>query len=339
MKPTHPTQYAQAAKILRSARRVVIGGHPTMDGDALGSVLALAACLRQRGCKVLTVTQDLGPGKYSFLSGADQLKPLPKTLTGFDACIVVDCGAESRARAILDRLPASTPVVNLDHHIDNPGFGKAAVVLPNASSTGEVVWRTLKRAKLPLNKAAAEALFVAVVTDTGRFMFSNSSPLSYRIVAELVEKHGLNVGALTGHIYRSKTLGRMKLEGLVTQTLQSRMGGKLAVARVTREMLRETGGTDADANELVTIPNSLKGSMIALLFRELGPRDLKISFRSEGQMSVNQIAARFRGGGHKRASGAHVKGRPVAQVEREVIAAVEKELRATLKQTGGAIIA
>lgn len=339
MKTKFPTQYAAAAKILRSARRVVIGGHPAMDGDALGSMFALAASLRQAGRQVTTVTQDQGAGKYSFLEGAKMLKSLPRRLTGFDACIVVDCGAESRARAILQRLPAGTPVVNLDHHIDNPGFGDAVVLLPHSSSTGEVVWNTLRRARLPFNKAVAEALFVAVVTDTGRFMFSNSSPRAYRIVAELVEKHGLDVGQITGHIYRSKTPGRVKLEGMVAATLQTRLDGKIAVARVTRKMLRETGGTDADANELVTIPNSLKGAMIALLFRELGPRELKVSFRSEGQMAVNDIAAKFRGGGHMRAAGAHIKGKQVAHAEREVVAAVEKALRATLKKTGGAIIA
>jgi phosphoesterase RecJ-like protein len=85
---------------------------------------------------VTTVTQDHGAGKYSFLEGAKTVKRLPRRLTGFDACVVVDCGAESRARAILQRLPAGTPVVNLDHHIDNPGFGNAVVLLPHSSSTG-----------------------------------------------------------------------------------------------------------------------------------------------------------------------------------------------------------
>lgn len=342
MSETHPLQFDQAADILRQARRVVIGGHPTMDGDALGSMLALASVLRARGCEVLTVTQDMPAGKYEFLEGAERiqsLESLPATLTGYDACIMVDCGAESRARAVLQRLSSGTHVVNIDHHIDNPGYGDAAVVMPRVSSTGEVVWLALKHAGIALNKPAAEALFVAIVTDTGRFMFSNSSPQAYRIVAELVEQHGLNVGELTGRIYRSKTLGRMRLEGLVASTLETRLDGRLAIARVSRAMLDETGGTDADANELVTIPNSLKGSMVALLFRELGPTELKVSFRSEGQMAVNDIAARFRGGGHMRAAGAHIRGRAVAEAEREIIAAVEEELAATLKRTGGAIIA
>lgn len=337
-----PAQYAKAAKILRNARRIIIGGHPTMDGDALGSMFALAESLRTSGRTVLTVTQDMPAGKYSFLKGAKSLTPLaklPRVLEGYDACVVVDCGAESRARAILERLPEGMPLVNLDHHVDNPGFGNAVVLLPRASSTGEVVWHTLKHAGLPVNKHAAEALFVAIVTDTGRFMFSNSTPESYRIVAELVEKHGVNVGALTGRIYRSKTANRLRLEAMVTQTLQTRLGGKLSIARVTRQMLKKTGGTDADANELVTIPNSLQGSMITLLFREIGPNELKVSFRSEGQMPVNQIAAHFKGGGHMRAAGAHIKGRPVAKIEREVIQHVEHELAATLKRTRGAIIA
>lgn len=333
--------YEKAAALIQGARKVVIGGHPIMDGDALGSMLALADCLRATGREVLTVTQDLGPGKYDFLRGSDQLVPLdslPAPLPRFDLCIMVDCGAESRARAVLSRLAPGTPVLNLDHHVDNPGFGDAAIVMPNASSTGEVVFRVIRHADIPVTPGAAEALFCAIVTDTGRFMFSNSTPESYRIVAELVERYGVKVGELTGHIYRNKTSDRLKLEAMVTETLEIRLDGKLAIARVSMAAMEATGATDAEANELVTIPKSLKGSMVALLFRELGPKELKVSFRSEGQMAVNEIAARFKGGGHLRAAGAHIKGRLVAEVEREVADAVESELAATLARTGGAII-
>ncbi|MCC6464804.1 MAG: DHH family phosphoesterase, partial [Planctomycetes bacterium] len=180
---------AAAARLLRESRRVVIGGHPSMDGDALGSMLALAEVLRAAGRECLCVTQDLGPGKYAFLRGANELTPLdrlPPQLQGFDTCIMVDCGAPSRAQAVLKRLSASTRVVNLDHHIDNPGFGDAAAVFPQASSTGEVVFGVLREAGMALTRPAAEALFCAIVTDTGRFMFSNSTPASYRIVADLV---------------------------------------------------------------------------------------------------------------------------------------------------------
>lgn len=337
----HPAPYDKAAALLARSMRLVIGGHPIMDGDALGCTLALASTLRAAGREVLTVTQDLQAGKYTFLEGADQLVPLgslPPVLAGYDACVVVDCGAESRARALLQRLAPGTPVINLDHHVDNPGFGDAVVVMPKASSSGEVVFHTLRRAGLALTKGAAEALFCAIVTDTGRFMFNNSTPDSYRIVAELVEQHGLQVGELTKRIYRNKTVDRLKLEAMVGQTLHTRMDGKVAVARVTLEMLNQTGATDAEANELVTIPGALAGVMISLLFRELGPQELKVSFRSEGQMPVNDVAAKFRGGGHLRAAGAHIQGRAVAQVEAEIIAAIEAALAQTLQRTGGAII-
>lgn len=337
----HPVQFDKAAALISGARRILIGGHPVMDGDALGSMLALADSLRSTGRDVLTVTQDLGPGKYDFLRGSDKLlalDKLPVPLPSVDLCIMVDCGAESRARAVLARLAPGTPVVNLDHHVDNPGFGEAAVVMPKASSTGEVVYRLLQHAGVPLTKGGAEALFCAIVTDTGRFMFNNSTPEAYRIVADLVERHGVNVAELTGHIYRNKTADRLKLEAMVTQSLEIRLDGKLAIARVSRAAMDATGATDAEANELVTIPKSLKGSMVALLFRELGPNELKVSFRSEGQMAVNEIAARFKGGGHLRAAGAHIKGRPVAEVEHEIADAVEAELAATLARTGGAIV-
>jgi phosphoesterase RecJ-like protein len=239
---------------------------------------------------------------------------------------------------VLDKLAPGTKVVNLDHHIDNPGFGDAAVVYPHASSSGEVVYHVLKAAGIPLNKAAAEALFTAIVTDTGRFMFSNSTPESYRIVASLIEAHDLDVATLTGNIYRVKTPPRLKLEAMVAQSIETRLDGKVVIARVSQQMLDETGCTEAEANEMIVIPKSLKGSMVCILFREMGPTGIKCSLRSEGQMPVNDIAARFRGGGHLRAAGLRMDGRPVAEMEAEIVDAVITELEATLKKTGGKII-
>lgn len=332
--------FTAAAALLQQARRVVIGGHPQMDGDALGSLLALRAALSAAGRECIAVTQDHNAGKYGFLQGAAEIKTLDAAgdLSGYDTCIMVDCGAESRARAVLERLAPGTRVLNIDHHIDNSGFGDVALVFPHASSTGEVVFNVLRAACIALNKAAAEALFVAIVTDTGRFMFSNSTPESYRIVARLVEDFSLDVAAITGRIYRSKTMQRMRLEGSVTQTLETRLDGRIAIATVTREMLRDTGCSEADAAEMVTIPKSLAGSMVCILLREVGDNELKISWRSEGQIAVNEIAALFNGGGHLRASGANPRGKPKEQLKQEVIDATVKALADTLKQTGGAII-
>lgn len=334
--------YDKAAELLKAGRRFVIGGHPMMDGDAIGSLYALYYALTAAGRECLAVTQDAGLGKYEYLDGSMALKPLselPDPLDGYDTAIVVDCGAQSRARAILDRLAPGTKIINLDHHIDNPGFGDAAVVIPDASSSGEVVYNALKQTGIPLTKQAAEALFTAIVTDTGRFMFSNSTPDSYRIIAQLIEDFDLDVATLTGQIYRVKTTQRLKLEALVAQTIETHLDGKVVVARVSREMLDATGCTEAEANEMIVIPKSLKGSMVCILFREMGATDLKVSLRSEGQMPVNEIAAKFRGGGHLRASGCQVRGRPVAESEAEIVQAVVDELQATLERTGGKIIA
>jgi phosphoesterase RecJ-like protein len=333
------SDYAGAAALLKAGRRFVLGGHPSMDGDAIGSLFALYHALTGAGCECLAVTQDEGLGKYSFLDETEALVPLSTAnLSGYDTAVVVDCGAQSRARAILERLAPGTKVVNLDHHIDNPGFGDAAVVLPKASSSGEVVYHVLKEAGIPLNERAAAALYTAIVTDTGRFSFSNSTPASLRIVASLIEDYGLDVAGLSGQIYRVKTPQRLKLEAMVAQAIETRMDGRVVIARVTQQMMEDTGCSEAEANEMIGIPKSLKGSMISIVFREVGPTELKTSLRSEGQMAVNDIAAKFRGGGHLRAAGLRVEGRPVEQVEAEIIDAVTTALEATLKRTGGKII-
>lgn len=336
---TNFTNYWHAADLIKAGRRFVIGGHPNMDGDAIGSLFALYHALTAQGRECVAVTQDDGLGKYAYLDGSTVLKRLEDVdFTHFDTCIVVDCGAHSRARAILEKLAPGTKVVNLDHHIDNPGFGDAAVILPKASSSGEVVYEVLKHAAIPLNTRAAEALYTAIVTDTGRFSFSNSTPESYRIVASLIEDYGLDVASISGQIYRVKTTQALKLEAMVAQSLETRMDGKVVIARVTEQMMTETGCSEAEASEMIGIPKSLKGSMISIVFREVGPLELKVSLRSEGQMAVNDIASKFRGGGHLRAAGLRVEGRPVAEVEAEVIDAVTTTLEATLKRTGGKIV-
>lgn len=332
--------YAAAAALIKQGKRFVIGGHPNMDGDAIGSLYALYHVLTAAGHECLAVTQDNGLGKYQFLDGEMQLNRLEDLpdLAGYDTALIVDCGAQSRARAILDKLVPGTKVVNLDHHIDNPGFGDAAVVIPEASSSGEVVYDVLREAGIPLNKRAAEALYTAIVTDTGRFTFSNTTPHALRVVADLVEQFGLNLSEIAGNIYRVKTPQRLKLEAMVAQSLEVRLDGKLIIARVSNAMMQATGCSESEASEMIDIPKSLKGGMVCIMFREEAEDWVKVSLRSEGQMAVNDIAAKFKGGGHLRAAGCQVRGRAVAESEAEIIAAVEGGLIETLARTNGAII-
>jgi bifunctional oligoribonuclease and PAP phosphatase NrnA len=164
------------------------------------------------------------------------------------------------------------------------------------------------------------------------------TPDAFRIVADMIENHGLDVAALTRHIYRSKSPQRLRLEGMVAASIEPWLDGKLVVARVTQEMLAETGCSEAEANEMIAIPKSASGAMVCILFRESGDEDLKVSWRSEGQLAVNELAAMFRGGGHQRAAGANIRGQAIAQAEQEVIDTTVKALSETLKRTGGAII-
>lgn len=330
-----------AAAALKAAKRVVLGAHPLMDGDALGSMFTLVHALRGAGKDVLALTQDVDAGKYAFIQDGELLTSLdgaPSVITGYDTAAILDVGAQSRARRVLERLAPGTRVVNLDHHIDNPGFGEASVVLPEASSTGEVVYHVLKEAGIKLNAKAAVALFVAIVTDTGRFNHSNSTPDSFRVVASLIEEFDLKISELTQRLYRSKSIGRIKLEAMVAETIEARLGGKIIVARVTAEMLAKTGCDVMDAAETVTIPKSIDGGMVCVMFHEMEPQLLKCSLRSEGQVKVNEIAAKFGGGGHMRAAGLQVVGRPVAEVEKDILAECERVLSQTLAETGGAII-
>lgn len=353
---TDPSTMEPIAAVLKQHSRFVMVAHPRMDADALGSILALALSLESTGKTVCPVSQGSFPDGLDYLPGADRLLRWDGSQSWShdwlpEVVIVADIGGQSRVQTFLDQMQSLYPppetgqevsppkhrpiVVNLDHHVSNEWFGDYAWVESAACSTGEMVVDVLRAAGLPIDADVATNLYAALLTDTGSFHFSNTSPRALRVAADLIEA-GANPSEVARAHYRSKSVAQMRLEGLVLERLQTRASQRLAYSYITLEDLREAELSPGKAQDLVNLLTPLKTLRIAAFFLEIEGHEervqTKLSLRGEGYHNLSEIAKRFGGGGHPRAAGATLEGPPAMHIERIVaeldeLAAQELEQR------------
>ena len=295
---------------LRRCERILITAHTHPDGDAMGSCLALAWALRAIGVNALVFNEDGVPGFLRFLplpgpvlTSVEQLPCDPQLI------VVLDCGDRARVGEALQPLLDRIPSVNIDHHLANPNFGtEANWVVPSAAATGELVGYLIQELRVPLQGAAAQALYVALSTDTGNFSYGNTTPGALRRAADLRE-HGLNISDIREKLENNWSKAKLRLWGRLMSETRILEEGKLAVALVTRQLLADTGATREDTEGFVEQLRRLTGVRVALLLREDekdGEVQTKASLRSSGPDNVRDVAAQFGGGGHKNAAGATV---------------------------------
>jgi len=211
--------------------------------------------------------------------------------------------------------------VCIDHHKTNSKFADLNVVDPHASSTGELIHSLANALRVEIRPNVARALFVAIATDTGWFRFSNTTPRVLRIAAELVED-GAKPDALYEAVYETLEWPRMALMKRVLETLQSDCGGRIAHLHMTEQMLREAGADQEDTEGFIDLPRVLRGVQMIFFFREVG-NVIKVSIRSKSGPPVDELAAKFGGGGHARAAGIRTTG-SLPKVMKDVLGEAHK---------------
>ena len=294
---------AEIAALLRSGRSIVVTSHVTPDGDALGSALALRDAVIRSGGAARVVLDGPRTAAYDFLPDVATIEP-PEALAGAppDVLIAVDCASAERFGAVGDHVGPDTLVVNIDHHASNTRFGHWNWIDPEAAATGEMLVELLDGHGFEISAAAALDLYVAILTDTGRFSYSNTRPRSLRAAARL-----LDVGIdpdVAARPFRSVPVARMRLNTLLFSSLRWAAEGRIAIGVVTRALCAEAGVALRDANDLIDLPASLEGVELAALARETeDPTRTKVSLRSRGSLSIDEIASREGGGGHPKAAG------------------------------------
>ncbi|MDQ7779543.1 MAG: DHHA1 domain-containing protein, partial [Planctomycetota bacterium] len=240
--------------------------------------------------------------------------------------IALDSANLERIEGIAAVLRPDVPLVNIDHHGSNSRFGSINWVDPGSASVGEMIYDIILAAGGGIDHDIALGLYVSVMTDTGRFSFSNTSSRSHRIAAAMIE-HGLKPAEIARRVYADKTLGEMRLNVECLATMKFSPDGRVAWARLTREMYRKTGTSPRDSQEYVEAVKSIHGVDIAILLRETEkPGHVKLSFRATDPLNAAEVAALFGGGGHPRSSGATLDG-DADTVETRVVQAILQYVR------------
>src|SRR6187401_516199 len=303
---TTASELTAVADAIRGHERFVITTHENPDGDALGSLLAMKLTLDQLGKDSVMVLSGEAPlpGEYAFMPLAELRRRWPDDVSE-RVLLAVDCANESRIGdpEVLGRVPLA---VNIDHHHDNTRFGQVNLIVADASSTGEVLRDVFSELDVELTPEIAEPLYIALVTDTGRFQYANTTPKALRLAAELVEA-GADVNRVFQGVYENVQFAKLKLLARALDRARELEGGEIIVSHLLRDDFEAVGATEPYSEGIIDVLRSVEGALVSALIRE-PPRDggavRKVSLRSSvHEVDVSAIARKSGGGGHREAAG------------------------------------
>ena len=278
--------------------------HKDADADSLGSALGFAISMREMGHCVHAFAPAPVPRLLSFLPGYDTLE---NSYDGsLDSLFTFDCASLARFGDKRELVEHTPDVVNIDHHASSERFGTINLVDPIASATGQVVYRMLRELDAPITPDVATNLYAALFTDTGGFRHENTTEAALRLGADLVAL-GADPGWVALKTYKSRSVPRMRLEALAIARLQSELDGRLIWSEVTQAMLAEAGTGMDESEGVIDQLQSIDTMQIAVLFKEYGPENTKISVRTRAPYDATDVCKPFGGGGHHRAAGAELQ--------------------------------
>jgi len=311
---------------LRTARSITAIGHENPDADTLGAALAIGMMARQLGIRSEVLMADPVPPYLQFLPGVAEVRSTPTFEP--DLVVVVDAGDLARIGRLASE-PAGwlegARIVNIDHHVSNPGYGEINLVDPDAASTCEMVTLLLPELGSTLTADMATVLLAGIVNDTHTFAHPNVTPRTLRVAATLLEA-GASLAAIHRAIYAEKPFVTLALWGRVLAGVESAHDGRVVHAALTAAVLTETGASLHAAEGFIDLLGLSREADIVLLFKELGPREVRVSIRTSARADAVAVAAEFGGGGHARAAGCTVN-EGLDDARRAVLAACQRELQ------------
>lgn len=318
------------AAVLQRGARVALTTHVNADGDGVGSEVALLHALTDWGARAVITNPTPYPSRFLFL--LEGIEPANKTSSAVrhidraDVILVLDIADLGRLGHLRGAVKArGVPVACIDHHLtdgtlpDGPRMVDAA-----ACATGELVYDFLRAMQWDITPPIARALYVAILTDTGGFRFSNTTARTLQVAADLLN-HGVDPEQIYGEVYARNPEGRIRLIGEVLDTLVVEPDVGLAWVTVPPDALDRLGVDSEQLDGIVEFPRSIDGIRLALQFRTIANGRVKVSFRSYGDVNSAALAERFGGGGHKKAAGASLEG-SLPHVQRVVLASARDML-------------
>lgn len=311
-------------EVLRKAPNVALFSHVSPDGDCIGSMLGIGLALEKMGKEVSFYNPDPVPRNLRFLPGADRIKQQPDFRKS-DVLMFVDCTDLLRVNLSLTDIGEERTILNLDHHISNQFFGRVNWVDPHASASGEVAFALIRKLGVEMDQDIATNLYTAIVTDTGSFQYSNTTAQTHRLTAELLETK-IDLMRIHHAIFDQKPLAQIKLLQHALSGAAVYADGQLAIMTLTLEDFKESGADQELSEGLVNHIRSIAGVEVAVLLREVSPHEIKVGLRSNLWLNVNDIAAQFGGGGHKRAAGCTIK-KSMTEAKQSIVTVIEEALR------------
>ena len=292
---------------INNAKNILIIPHINPDGDCIGSAIAMKLFIEKEYNKYVTLfIQSKVPEVYKFLPKAEDFK-IENDICNqiFDLVIAVDCAAYDRLTNAITFFDKAEETIVFDHHKTNKGYGKYNYILPELSSTGEVLYYFAKNSKWQIDKEIAEALYTAILTDTGGFKFENTKTKTFKAVAELL-RYDINPSEIYKQCYESKPLEMLKLRALAINKSKILYNGKVIYTIITLDDMRNAKALNEHTDGIVELLRQVDTVDLAFLIKETEDGYSKVSFRSEN-VDVTQIASKFNGGGHTKAAGCTIK--------------------------------
>jgi phosphoesterase RecJ-like protein len=293
-------------QLVKGAKTIGISGHIRPDGDCVGSCMGMYLYIKKNFPRIrVDVFLETIPPELRFIKDIEEVRSDFQTdVKSYDLFIILDCSKDrlGDAEKFFD---AAGKTANIDHHVSNKGTGDELYIVPTASSSCELVYNMAERDKMDID--IAKALYTGMVTDTGVFKYSNTSPETMRIAADLIS-FGFDFGSLIDHVFYEKTylqnqiLGRALLESIML------MDGKCVVSVISKQTMEFYGAVSNDLDGIVNQLLLTLGVECAIFMYEIAPLEYKVSLRSSGAVDVSQVAETFGGGGHMRAAGCTING-------------------------------
>jgi bifunctional oligoribonuclease and PAP phosphatase NrnA len=319
-------QFQKASQILLNSKNIVITTHMNPDGDAIGSALGLYHFAKEIGASPEIIINDEVPYNFQFLNGAENIKQyneedhLEQILTA-DAVFIVDLNDVTRLKSMEKAVTdAKGKKIVIDHHLDPKDFADIFIIDTEASSAGEIIYKFLNSIESnKINASAAEAIYTAIMTDSGNFRFPRTDSELHRIVADLLDL-GADPVKIYNEIYAKVPFRKMRLLGIGYTNMKLFFNGNLLLMYLTSDDIQKAEATEDDVEDFVESLLNINGVKVGILITEAIDRSvIRISFRSKGEISVRDIALKFDGGGHFHAAGARVYNSDLPTVRHRIL--------------------
>ncbi len=328
----------EVTPLFKNHQKFVLTTHVNPDGDGIGSEVALAEWLVEQGKMASVFNHSSTPDVYLFLDPNHRIKQFIEkedslAVSDADVIVVMDTNDPERLRSMKQHVLESRAIkICIDHHLDPAPFADHYVIDDDATSTGEIIYRLLVQSGGgDLSPLVAQGLYCAIMTDTGSFRYPRVDPEIHKIAAHLIECGADPVG-IYAQVYERWSAGRIQLLGETLASLRTEYDGRLAHVTVTQEALQRTRTNEVDTDNFTVYPMNVKGVVAGILFLELA-NGIKISFRSKGDIPINELAKEFNGNGHKNAAGARLKTGSLELVKTQVLNAAAKYVNHNSKES------